>query len=160
MISLLSSVSIFINPTQSDVQLLVNDRFQRRSSDSKSPDRSLDSLLPFIPKSLRQYPVPAQGWWMSVFLRSAHIRVNIRCSLYGNVVYQSALTSTAISSMICSSSWDDLWDGNYVAVQIPFCWVLLPGFIQNSMQDPCVIPTYRFVKIQKLSGHMEVRPGR
>ena len=38
------------------------------------------------------------------------------------------------------SYMDGLWDGKQLAVQQLFCRVLLPGFVQNSMQHTCVVP--------------------
>ena len=34
-----------------------------------------------------------------------------------------------------------------MAIQLLFYKVLLPGFVQNSMQHPCIIPIYRFLQV-------------
>ena len=40
----------------------------------------------------------------------------------------------------CSSYLNSLWDGRQVAVELLFCRVLLPGFLQDIMKNFCVVP--------------------
>ena len=40
------------------------------------------------------------------------------------------------------------WDGRQMAIQLLFCGLLLPEFVQNSMQYVCIVPIKHFVKIQ------------
>ena len=61
-----------------------------------------------------------------------------------NITYEFIFTSPAVLSMSCSSCFDGLSDGNQVAIQLLFCRVLLPGFVQNSTQHFCVVP-FRFL---------------
>ena len=50
-----------------------------------------------------------------------------------------------------SSFLDDLYDGRQVVVQPLFCWVLFPGFNENSMQLSCVVPIKLFLDTLHLS---------
>ena len=56
-----------------------------------------------------------------------------------NIVYEFILISPAEPIMSCSSFLDGLWDGKQVAVQLLLCRALLEGFVENSMQQLCVV---------------------
>ena len=47
-----------------------------------------------------------------------------------NITYEFVLTSPEVSHRSCSSNMDGFRDGQWMAVQLLFCGVLPPGFVQ------------------------------
>ena len=63
------------------------------------------------------------------------------------VTYDFVITSLTEPSMSCLSCLNSLGDGRQVDVQLLFCWVLLPEFVQNSTQHFCIVPIKVFPQI-------------
>ena len=61
-----------------------------------------------------------------------------------NVSNEFVSASPAVPRISCSCHLDGLWDGRQMTEQLLFCWVLLPGFIQNNTQHPCEIYVINF----------------
>ena len=57
-----------------------------------------------------------------------------------NVAYGLVFTSPTVSRMSCSSYFDGLWDRRWVAIQLLFCGVLFPKFLQKSTWYFYVVP--------------------
>ena len=55
------------------------------------------------------------------------------------------LASPAVPCISCFSYLNDLLDGRQVAVQMPFCGMLLQGFVQECTQSSCVVPIKLFL---------------
>ena len=64
-----------------------------------------------------------------------------------DITHEFVPTSLAVHNMSCSSYLDSLWDGRWVTIQLLFFRVLLPGFVQNSMQHSCVVPIKLFLQV-------------
>ena len=61
------------------------------------------------------------------------------------IAYELILTSPAVSCMSGWSNLDSFCDGWLVAIQLLFCRVLPPGFVQYSSQHSCVITIELFL---------------
>ena len=92
---------------------------------------ALSLLAIFLGMSSRLPPVSVHVSLCS----SANPDVSICRCPRKNFACEFVPASPAVLSMSFSSN---LWDGRLVAIQLPFCGVLLQGFVQNSMQHSCV----------------------
>ena len=111
-----------------------------------------DSMKFCLSLSLIVYPNPPLH--MSVFLGCilclhkadgstywlANTGVSMHGSPQGNVAYGFFLASPAVPCISCASYLSGLLDGREVAIQLLFCGVLLPGFVQDSAQHSCIVP--------------------
>ena len=88
----------------------------------------LSLLVISFGKFSRWRPVSTQNWWMWIFAGQS----TLMCPCVGvhrRTSHYFILTSPRLPS---SSYLDGLWDVWWVAVQLLFCRVLLPGFVHNN----------------------------
>ena len=88
-----------------------------------------------LDESNRRHPLSAQSCWMKIFagwptLAGPCVGVQRRPFI---------LTSPAVSNMFCLPFLVGSRDGWQVAVQLLFCRLLLPEFVQNRRQHPWVV---------------------
>ena len=89
------------------------------------------SLLVVAPdKFSRRHPVSAQYWWMFFSGQPTLVCpcVGYLCHLWVSPYF----SNNAQYVLVIFLRWFVVWKGRWVTVQLLFCWVLLPGFIQNS----------------------------
>ena len=91
-------------------------------------------LIFTLDMSSKQHPISMQSWSMQVF-----VSVSMFMSLPENVAYHFCFPILSHSSYL-----DGLWDTRHLNVQLLFCGMLLPGFVQNNMQYSCVVPIMCF----------------
>ena len=90
------------------------------------------SLSPIAHGKLsRLHPVSAQSWYICLSL-SPNTGTSMCRNQLKNITYEFVLTSPAVPSRYRSSYLHCLFDGSQEVVQLLFCRVLLPGFVQNS----------------------------
>ena len=66
------------------------------------------------------------------------------CILSESVAYEFVPISPAMPRTSCSSYFDGLGNGKYMAEQLLFGGVLLPGFVENSTYNSYVVPIQTF----------------
>ena len=73
-----------------------------------------------------------------------HLDVRVKESI-GDVAYEFVLIFPAESHISCSSYLDGFWDGRWVAVQLLFGGMLLPGFVDIARSILVQFPSYFFL---------------